>query len=134
MISFLVGSTDTLITRPGRRFSISARIWGLPVTNIRAPRDCSRISFRESKSRSRWAAVHSSSASIIINVCRDDVMSCSIFTISVSRCLRPLTTLFCSCKAHNISSGILSIPLITWLSTEPSILVADCSFRAAKSK
>jgi len=61
-------------------------------------------------------------------------MSCSIFTISPSCGLRPLTGFFCSCKARYISTGTLSIPLITCFSRELSILVAVCSFCSAKSE
>jgi len=134
MISSLVGQIDTLLTRPARRVSISARIWGLPVKNTRVPGDFCRISFKESKSRYRCKAVHSSRASITMNVGCEDVMICSILTISPSCGLRPLTTLFCSRKARHISSGTPPAPLIICFIKEPSILVVVCSPRAAKSK
>ena len=51
MISSRMGPTDTLATRPARRLSISVRICGLPVSNIRTSVDFSRFSFNESKSR-----------------------------------------------------------------------------------
>ena len=134
MISSLVGPEDTPVTRPARRISIPARILALPVTNIRTPGDFSVIFFNYSKSRNRCTAVHSSGASMTINVGMVDVMSCRIITISLSCGLRPQRAFFCSFEARHISSGTLSIPPTTCFSMGPSILVEGCSFRAAKSK
>ena len=134
IIPSLAGPKDILVTHPARRISISGVICCLPVTNTRAPGDLSRISFIESKSRNRWTAVHSSRASMTINVRREDVIIWSIFTISPSCGLRPLTASFCYRKTRHISSAILPVPLTICLSKELSILIAVCSFRAAKSK
>ena len=134
MISSLVGLTDIVVTRLARRVLISAQIWGLPVTNIRLPGDFSMISLNESKSRNRCTAVHSSRASMTINMRCEDVMSCNIFTISASCGLRPLMASLCSRNACHISSRIPPVPLTICFSKDPSILVAVCSFRAAKSK
>ena len=95
MISSLLGHRDTLITFPPRHFSISPRIWGLPVMNILVLRDFSRICFSESRILTRWTAAHSSKASIHTNVRYEDVMVCSIFTISRSCGPRPPMAFFC---------------------------------------
>ena len=124
IISSLLGHRDTLINRPPRRFSTSARIW-VPVMNIRAPGDLSRIWFSEPLILSQYTAAHSSRASMHTNMRCEDVMSCSIFTISVSYGPRPPMAFFCSWKPRDISSGIVSIPLTICSSKEPSMAVAD---------
>ena len=110
IISSLVRPKYMLVTSPARRVVISGRIWCLPVMNIRVPGEFPRISFQESKSLNHCTAVHSSSASMTINMRCADVINCSILTISPSCGLRPLNDFFCSCKACDISSGTLSIP------------------------
>jgi len=69
-----------------------------------------------------------------INVGCMDTMAYSIFTISGSRSALPPVALLCSLMARDISPGTRSIPITTYFNKEPSALVADCSFRAAKSK
>src|SRR5207302_3206132 len=59
-------------------------------------------------------------------------MAGSIFTVSTSSGEFPPMVFFWSRKARNISSGILSIPLLIYFYKQPSILVVDYSFRAAK--
>ena len=134
MISALVELIQTLSTCPARRLSISVRIWGLPVTNIRIPGARSRTSFSESRSLNRSTPAHSSRASMHINVGRADAIAFSIVTRLASWGLRPPIVLFCCWKALAIPSGIFSIPVTICFTKEPSVLVADCSFRAAKSK
>jgi len=84
VISFLLGSTGTIITRPGRRLSISGRTWGLAMMNIPVCGDDSRICWSELRSLIRFATAHLSEASMHINVRSEDVIVCSIFTISGS--------------------------------------------------
>lgn len=62
---FLQESIDVERDQPyghtsGRRLSISGRIWGIPVTNIRVPGSCCRILFSESRRLARYSVVHSS--------------------------------------------------------------------------
>ena len=134
MISFLLGFTDVALTHPEKCFSISAQICGLPVINTRVCGDFLRICFSESRSLVRWTATHLSRASIHIYRCSEDVMACSIFTISGSCGPGPRLPISSCRKARDISSGNIFIPPMTCFNKEPRILVADCSFRVAKSK
>ena len=121
-------------TRAAYFGNYSARIGGLPVTNIRVPGDHSRILLSESRSLARCTPAHSSRPSMHIKAGYIDVIACSIFTISTSYGARPPMTFLCSLKAPDTSSGILSIPLTICFSNGPNIFVADCTFRAAKLK
>ena len=121
-------------TRAAYFGNYSARIGGLPVTNIRVPGDYSRIFSSESRTLARCTPAHSSRPSMHINAGCIDVIACSIFTISTSYGARPPMTFLCSLKAPDISSGILSIRLTISFSNGPKIFVADCASRAAKLK
>ena len=56
IISSLVGLIEKHVSRPARRRSISARICGLPVANLRVLGDLPRISLSESRSLARTFA------------------------------------------------------------------------------
>ena len=108
-------------TRAAYFGNYSARIGGLPVTNIRVLGDNSRILLSESRGLASCTPTHSSRPSMHINACRIDVIACSIFTISASYGARPPMTFLCSLKAPDIP-GILSIPLLSVLAMNPTYL------------
>jgi len=127
MMSPLVGVMDLVAALPARCFSTSPWTCGLPVRNIRAPREFLRIWLSESRSLTRCPGGHSSRASMHINVRREDEISCRNSTISESASLWPPMTFFWSRKVWTILSGTSSSPPTTCFSTEPRIVAGDCS-------
>ena len=96
--------------------------------NIRVRGDFSRICGSELRSLTRSAAAHGGLRS-------EDVMVCSIFTLSKSCGSHTPMAICGSVEVRVISSGTFSIPPTTCLSKKPRMLAsADCSFRGAKSR
>ena len=119
---------------PSSFLSTSLRTCGLPVINMRVLGDPRRMWPNESRTTIRCSGMHSSSASIHINVRRVAVIVWNIFKIPDACSPLPPIDIFSFRNSQAITSVIPSCPLTSCLSREPSIFTGDCSFRAAKSK
>lgn len=134
-ISPLVELKDiSYFSHPPSRVSISVGIYSLPVTNIWAPGDFSKISPNESK---KPKSLHG--YTLVERVNNHKYMLWGRDELYYFHDLTKLR--FASTNGLSLlSQGRWyflrnpSIPLIACLSNEPSILVVICSFRAAKLK
>ena len=134
LISPPVGSIKTKAAAPFNFLSTSSRICGLPVKNIRVSSDPFTIWPSDSRITLRFFDTHSSSASTHINVRFVAVIVSNIFKIPDICSPLPPITFFSFWKHRTTGSGILSNPLTSCRSREPSIRAGDCSLREAKSK